>query len=477
MEKLAIIMKKICRNNVICRWWNGLSNHQKRHFNLNIFWGVLIAVLLHISSYTGYGQGLLNKVYDALVELEFEREIHNPRYPNISDKIVFVELREKDYESTQGLWTPRIKLANTIKAAVEKGAKVVVVDFAMEKIIPLYLKNGEVVDENEQFMKTMRETVKMAKRNKPGTVLIFPQRYEWVDKAWALKPFFEGFKNLKDKSGETIVIGDPYLEADANDATVRKWEYYKVIKENSGYDIHFSLQILAATYLCQENAYKTLSGLKSEILIPNKKNRNPWPIINCRETKIEIKQNNLANRYRFFIPRKEDYESKKLRDPVDQRLFNRLDSNYNSLSNDKIAVHNLENKIVIIGSTYKEAADLHRTPVGDLPGMYLIGNGINVLLMGKQLKTIPISQEILIEAIIILAASLGFLYMHPSVSFAALSVLFFLIFTPLSFCALKYNYMLNFWLPVIGIGLRGNIAELGELWKEFRRKMNKIRDV
>jgi hypothetical protein len=72
---------------------------------------------------------------------------------------------------------------------------------------------------------------------------------------------------------------------------------------------------------------------------------------------------------------------------------------------DEINFVDFKDKVVIIGNSHPEAGDIHLTPVGYMPGMYIIGNAINTILLGLQPSHPPILLNMLIEwGVIILSA-------------------------------------------------------------------------
>jgi len=120
-----------------------------------------------------------------------------------------------------------------------------------------------------------------------------------------------------------------------------------------------------------------------------------------------------------------------------------------------------KDKIVIIGNSSPEAGDTHYTPVGDLAGMFIIGNVINTISLGIQPSRTPLVLNILIEIVIIIIAAYVFLYFHsfvaqmigPLIVFPALGIIsyFYFIYT---------GVFLNFVFAVAGMGLHETIAKI-----------------
>ena len=76
----------------------------------------------------------------------------------------------------------------------------------------------------------------------------------------------------------------------------------------------------------------------------------------------------------------------------------------------------LKDKVVIIGTSSRDKESWHRTPVGDMPGMYIIGNATNVLLENWQIRETPLWVVFSVNIVVILFACYMFVHCHPSVA-------------------------------------------------------------
>ena len=114
--------------------------------------------------------------------------------------------------------------------------------------------------------------------------------------------------------------------------------------------------------------------------------------------------------------------------------------------------------------------DYFKTPIGIMPGMYLIGNGY-FTLANLQIHHEWFIIKILIEIFVIIIAAYLFLWMD-SVPATVISMIMISVLLPISiFLFFKYNIFINLVFPIIGIILHKDIAELEEflvngLWKK-----------
>ena len=134
---------------------------------------------------------------------------------------------------------------------------------------------------------------------------------------------------------------------------------------------------------------------------------------------------------------------------------------------DEIGGAIFRDKIVIIGNSSPDKGDIHRTPVGDMTGMFLLGNAVNTILNTAQVKHPQMWLGYLIELCVIVAAAYLFLYL---MSFLALFVSVIFIFFGL--VELGYWYFietavfLNSGLIFIGMVFHKIIADIEELFKK-----------
>lgn len=68
----------------------------------------------------------------------------------------------------------------------------------------------------------------------------------------------------------------------------------------------------------------------------------------------------------------------------------------------------LRDKIVVVGTSSADKEGWYATPVGDMPGMYVIGNGINMMLGDWQVRDAPRWLGIILQGLIIIFTAFMF---------------------------------------------------------------------
>ncbi len=199
------------------RHWNQWSDN-RNHFCRNLICGLLTVFILHLISYTGVGQEMLNDSYDFLVKMDFRLSVVPGKNPEtISDSIQIIAFDKKTCEESpgRGFWTPREPLGRAIIKAVELGAKVVVVDFALDKPVPLYYADGAFVEENQRYLSLLREAANLA--GQKGAVILLP----WTTRKAEPKGYTAQYYELMDTNRHVIRQGSPGVFFNTSDFKVR----------------------------------------------------------------------------------------------------------------------------------------------------------------------------------------------------------------------------------------------------------------
>ncbi len=176
MKSIQEIKTALCN---LFRWRSWPAAKQKK-FLWNVFWGLMIAIVIQCVQCTGIVQGMLDKVYDSLVVKDFKSQ--NPKKESVSDKIFLLLFDEKAYTTpnadglnTLGVWTPRQKLGETVEKAINLGAKVIVVDFDLQRPVPEICVNGKRVNENEAYLLQLEKAADLLRKKDAVMILPFSQ--------------------------------------------------------------------------------------------------------------------------------------------------------------------------------------------------------------------------------------------------------------------------------------------------------------
>ncbi len=456
--------------------WKRWSSRQRFNFALNVFWGIVVVIVLHFAQYTSIGQTAINDAYDFLVMKDFQQAIARSTEKNISpisDKIRLVVLDRETYDASpsRGFWTPRELLGRCIVKAIQLGAKVVVVDFAIDRPMPIYCEQGNCVDENEIFLNLLSTAIKVAR--KQGSVIILP----WTGEKPSTDSYTRHLSRMLVENNDVLKLGSPEVFRDPSDYQVRHFGFYEPVGEDG--NLLFSIHILSSIYLWYgesdgdriiRDAEKKVRNGGHQLVIPAPRGSRGSDLKIYAHTKE--RHGGAAARYIFRLaPRELTKEiCIECEDPL-LKYHDLMITPAVLLDKDAKKARSYEGKAVLIGSTNPDMGDLHPTPLGEMSGVFLIANGINLILEKLQIHEPSLLLRILIESVIIYFVAVFF--MQLSSFFAAAVLIMFLLIatTPISVLLFsKYGLFIDFWLPILGIGIHQNIADAEESVKEWWKK-------
>lgn len=443
--------------------WRHWPSVKKKNFLLNVFWGLVIAIVIQFVQGTGIVQGMLDKAYDSHVVKDFKSA--NDKKESVSDKIFMLLFDKTAYTTpnadglnTLGVWTPRKKLGETVEKTIKLGAKVVVVDFDLQRPVPLICVNGNCVNENREYLSQLEKAAELLRKKDAVMILPFAE----------LKPeagdYLKAYQALLKKNSDVIKQGIATVYKNMSDCKVRHFRFYKKLENK---EVIFSIPVLAAVFQWhgRKNGHRVLNkareklNSKSAVFIPShNRKRGIWLYATNRYGQC------LEARFKFRM--------------LTEDAINKLGGGLNlSIAKPQYQVFDpyfdaqqIRGKTVLIGSVYEQSGDIHNTPVGKLPGVFLIANALNIFYKGDQIHAPHFVLNYLILFLWIVIASMLFTHLPGKWSALFLTGLIILIFSPLSaWLFAKRGIFMDFWLPATIMGFRGRIAEL-EAYLEDRFK-------
>lgn len=444
-------------------------------FYLNLGWGILIALVLHASHSTGIGQAMLDEAYDYLVLKDFRRSLSKSvKYdqPPISPAINIVAFSRDVYYSgkynqstSMGYWTPRILLGESIYKAAGLDASVIVIDFDITNPIPVYWNGSEAVDENSTFLDLFSKAVTEARKS--GSVIILP----W-DTANKNNPYTGKIKQLVMENRDVIKSGNAGALRSTRDNRVRHFRH--VVKGTNG-EYYLSVQTLAVIYYWYgphegDKVVEDILGRlqASKVVVLHHENSTIDLVI---ET-TDVFRETLSARYLFRLAPDEITADKVPGAENTLVKYPNLNIRPDVLIDESHGAVNFSRGIVLLGSTNAELGDIHYTPLGGMPGIYLMANGINLILEGLQISEPPLAFIVIFEAVLILVTATLFIQLTPFLSLAILSVLLYSITTPVSSWIFShYGIIFDIWLPVVAIGLHSTVSDMEVGIKDLYRRL------
>jgi len=414
-------------------------SYKKRvHFFINIIVGLLIVLGTHFIQNTELGESSMNWALDFFIKHEAQKAT----IKNNEERILYVDINDDTYERWgKPLLIPRDKLASIIESAHEGGAKVVVVDILLDYKDCCNPKGDE----------KLRKVLEDIHKRKSSLKIILPILVYQNGKT--SNNIFTDL--IAENKGANFHYGLPYISETQKDSVTRYWMPYKVIKNIADKPfIIWGIPLLAVA-LTEEEGFEKLEGLQNDIF----EGRNFKKQLTFAKNGISI-MSNMQDAYSYRI---------RYLQPPEKLGLNRIEAQYikETLSKKEMErmrkTFNFKNKIVIIGNSTNEAGDMHLTPVGNMAGLFIIGNAINTLINGLQMSQSPFWLNVIVEIIVIVIAAWFFLYFTSLLAQSLGTITLLLVFGPISWLFfIKKGIFLNFVLPIIGMVLHEIIADVEE---------------
>lgn len=405
------------------------------HFFMNLFFGLLIGIVLHAAEHTDLGESAVNSVFDTLIRLEtaFGKPVD-------SGRVVYIDIDRETYLQWQTpLLAPRDRLAAYITWAVRYGAKVVVLDILTD--------HGDCCSPGRDTR--LRAVLASLSGSGSSTRIILPVA---IDSGGGVRGSV--FDDLVDE--KSIFRGIPYGSASERDRVTRYWIACGTGKERGSEKVLWGIPLLAT--MVSDNRFRELKGLESAILehppggAAHGHPRN-LTFSDGREIRISLDNEDIyTQRIRFLmLPGRDSLGCVRsacyLKEPdgaEDRRSFGEF----------------FRGKIVVIGSSSPDQGDIHFTPHGNLAGMFIIGNALSTIRDGLQPSPLPGWAVYLLEFAVIVLAAYAFLHLTSfRANLVASTVILALLAPATIYCYFRHAVLINAIFPVLGMSLHQLIAK------------------
>jgi CHASE2 domain-containing sensor protein len=424
-------------------------------FYKNIIVGALLAVFLHLFFLnTKLGEESVNQIFDQfLINRETKQIKRMDAVPN--GGITFITIHPEEHR----MFTPREQIAKAVRLAYEAGAKVIIPDFLFE--FPDY----QQPEADNELRRVLAEVA-----DKPGISLILPVRTGYQDDQKTPEIKSSIFNDIAETATNIYEAFPGIASSTREDPYGRYWRAYETGSQREEMKVLWGLPLLAA--VLAQGDIEDLTKMEPKIL--NNQNMG----------RVEL---NLSNRARIHLTgEQEDPYYQRIRyrlvpenvlkhkDEGTLGIYENLPLDIASLLGDKTKI--FRDKIVIIGNINPDFGDTHLTPVGEMPGMYLLGNAINTLNRGLQVSGAPLWFNLIFDLAIILFCAAFFTYIPTLISgvFRAIdiSLLISILGMVLSFLFihfvgyrlyLHYGIFLNSNLLIFMIGFYETVVNMEEL--------------
>ena len=368
------------------------SGTEKIHFAINLSIGILIALFFHFLEHTDWGEDTINKAFDFVIAREAGNaagaveSLTSQRSTRATDRIVFVEIDDEAYRKWgKPLVTPRDRLAEIVESAYKGGAKVILLDILLEDRDCCH-PDGD---------RKLRNVLQDMTNGKAASKVIFPVRIGrdgGVQKKSLFEDLLRGNPNFY-----TATAG---ISATATDRVVRYWIPFEAFKDGGDTTILWNMSFIAA--MLAEGKESEIKECEKRIKTGTAHGTQRIELSNGKSIKVTSDREDIySNRIRFLLVPKNA-----LSDHAGGNLFDGL------YKLDETMHATFKDKIVIIGNSSPDAGDMHPTPIGNLAGMFIIGNATNTIALGIQPSRSPAWLNLLIEAFVVIMAAFLFLHFH-----------------------------------------------------------------
>jgi len=258
----------------------------------------------------------------------------------------------------------------------------------------------------------------------------------------------------------------PLFERDLYDHRVRRWRLLETAcSEDSGVVIP-SVQLItvANLYLKSTSLNPLYEALQTHRpLTCNSPPANPEPDVMLGTEKIILLADRLNDRIIYKLPWAQgSFDSNRI-ESVQHKgktvpLAIRLSADTVAKNIERLDPALLDDRIVVIGSSFSENRDSYLTPVGAMPGAVVLINAIHSLLQYGQIQRPATWIIFCIEIVLILVVSVLFAMLGSYAAKVVSGLIVLVLLLPATFTLFKYGVWLDFALPLIGVQLHEMVA-------------------
>jgi hypothetical protein len=294
--------------------------------------------------------------------------------------VIFIDIDHDTYlRWGEPLLMPRDQLAHFLRLAEKNKARVVIFDVLLDYPSPRPSED-----------KALRKVLEEMTRNRSPLHVVFPTLTSRVDgtlKKSVFDELIDGNPNFH--------RGLPYVAFSGADRVVRYLRYYEVAKGTDGKPrVLWSTPVLSAMVFTGDS--EKLKSFDERILRDREEKRDEaYTLSLSGGGTLDISNHELySNRIRFSMipPGVLDSQGNLFTERI-------LPDEVEALQSE------LRDKIVVVGTSSADKEGWYATPVGDMPGMYIIGNGINMMLGSWQVRDAPRWVGIVLQGLVIIFAA------------------------------------------------------------------------
>ena len=380
--------------------------------------------------------------------------------PPLSEKnippFVLVDSNDETYHAWgEPLFTPRNRLTNLIKAAVDAKARMVIVDIDISQPTPV---ERSPLHPDDQALKNYLEDYvtecKAKTEQSECPSIIFVRAFRAVPDPVPVPR--TGFLE------EIIAHSAPYLQwasahfYRAEDQVVRRWQLWQpACSTDKQPQIVPSIELLAMAMVqnCTTKLQKALQPFQPQNCNGHQyvplQSPPPETVTVCQLT-IGTKIRDVNQRIMYSMPwLKENKLPWVMLTQADEEALTVCSAQSVESGTEKDCLARLTDRIVVIGGSYRDGGDVHLTPLDEMPGSLIIINAIHSLLHYEKIEQLPEWGKGLITVVLIIIMSLLFARFTSFWGLMLSGAFLIFIMLPVSIFLFRYGVWLDFALPLI----------------------------
>ncbi len=439
------------------------TTDSQRLFLANFAVATTIAVIVGLFHQNQWLMRLENSAMDLM--MEFNKGL--PRMSNFESdeplQFAFLDIDEQSFRAwNEPYHTPRDKLQKLIDYAATGSARLIVVDIDLSRA-------GIIAEHDKNLADYLSRYA--TETSLPPLILVRNfysdggAAHEWSE----IQPsFLDNFE-----LSESIQWAQPLFRATLWDGMIRHWHLVKAGCLNGQLMLLPAVQLVVAGILTSENSASAQRPTELGLV----------KIESCHSTTKARGESTSAGAARI-------HGNTAIQAGIDQRIIYTIP--WRSPSPDLVTVSAqtiteasralstdlVNRKVVIIGASNTDSRDIHRTPIGNMPGALIVANAIKSLALYGQIEAPPIWLQWVLKLSIILLAGWTFLAFRSLLAVGVAGGLIILVLVPISFHFFKYGLWVDFAIPLFGMLVhrafaeyRGAQREVREISKRYRSKV------
>ncbi|OQW91427.1 MAG: hypothetical protein BWK78_04650 [Thiotrichaceae bacterium IS1] len=425
-----------------------------RKLGTNLVMGLMVVVMLSVFQDTP----VLMDMRDA--SMDWTMKMRQGDIPPRQDKgipaFVLVDIDDETYKEWEyPLFTPRHYLKRLIERAVQAKARLIILDVDLSQNVSLLKSHEEnALSAQEQelfdFIKNYKQTY--CQQECPLIILTRTLLYPEQRQQAVFEPRQTFLDRAATESAPYVQWASALFYASDHDEVVRKWSLWQPTCTSERQPGALpSIELLAGAFIRNGTPQRTQEQL-------NKTLEPFWPkycgdkyvvpqfldqVLRIGELVINVDiktTQDIHQRIMYSMPWQEDSRYRIICDQADCNatdkppIFMSVSAKEYAKPTVSASLGILEGKVVVIGGSHSRSGqgDIHRTPLGDMPGAMIVVNSIHSLLQYPTFETVSVVWKLLTVAILTILMTLVFERYSSFVSMVLLGTVFILILLPAS---------------------------------------------